>query len=375
MSRRILHVVGGMERGGIQSWLMHLLRTVDRQRYHMDFLVHSSQPCTYDREILQLGSRLLPCSHPRLPWQFAGDFARALTTQIRYDVVHSHVYAFSGYVLQLAARHRVPLRIAHGHTDRRVVEAKRGLVRQGKLRLMKSWIRRYAVVKVAASGDAAADLFGRDWNLDPTVRVVHCGLELAPFKTAPDRAEMRARLGLPANALIIGHVGRFTPEKKQAFLVEITAEAVKRGARAHLLLVGDGPLRREVEQRAAALGIRRHVLFAGDRDDVPAIMGAAIDAFVFPSLHEGLGLVVVEAQAAGLPCLVSDRVPREADVVPGLIRRLPLEQGPAAWARHVLEISAGPQVSRTAALAAVESSPFNITRSVEAMTRIYDGDV
>ena len=374
MSCRILHVIKEMERGGIQSWLMHLLHTVDRQHYQMDFLVHGTKPCAYDREIVQLGSRLLRCSDARKPWRYAQDFARVLRTEAPYDVVHSHVHGFNGFVLRIAAHHRVPLRIAHSHDDRRVVEANRGLLRRGQLRLMKSWIRQYALVRIAASGDAAADLFGPRWQLDPTVRVVHCGVDLAPFKIAPDRAEMRARLQLPTDALVVGHVGRFVTQKNHEFLIKVIAEAVKQDVRVHLVLVGSGRLRQDVEQQAAALGIANHIVYLGERADVPAIMSAAMDVFALPSLHEGLGLVLVEAQAAGLPCLISDRVPWEADVVPGLTSRLPLEDGPASWARRLLEISATARVKRAEALAAVERSPFNITRSVGQITRIYDGE-
>jgi glycosyltransferase involved in cell wall biosynthesis len=362
-----------MDRGGIQSWLMHFLRTVDRQHYHMDFLVHGNQPRAYDREIVQLGSRLLHCSEARRPWRYAQNFARALRTESPYDVVHSHVYAFTGFVMWLAALQRVPLRIAHVHTDRRVYEAKNGIMRKCRLRLMKSWIRRHAVVKIAASNDAAEDLFGPKWKMDPAVRIIHCGIDLAPFRAVPD-ACLRASLGLPPDALVIGHVGRFVTPKNHAFLVEVAAEAMKLDHRIRLLLIGDGPLRHEIIARAGALGITERVHFAGERDDVPAIMGAAMDVFVFPSLHEGLGLVLVEAQATGLPCLIADRVPREADVVPGLVWRLPLEQGPAGWANHLLQVSATPRVKRAEAFRAVERSTFNITRSVRHITRIYDGE-
>jgi glycosyltransferase involved in cell wall biosynthesis len=374
MTCRILHVVGGMARGGIQSWLMHLLRAVDRQRYHMDFLVQSDVPCAYDREILNLGSSLLNCSRTRNPWRFGHEFARALRTQERYDVIHSHVYSFTGLVLRLAAREGIPLRIAHVHNDRRVVEAGTSLIRQGQLQLMKAWIRKHATIKIAASEDAAEDLFGVRWALDPKVRVIHYGLDLTPFGVVPDRAQVRSRLGLPSGALVVGHVGRFVTQKNHAFLIEVAAEAIMLDDRLRVLLVGDGPLRQEIERRARALGIVDRVLFAGERDDVPQIMGAAMDVLVFPSLHEGLGLVLVEAQAAGLPCLIANRVPREADVVPALISRLPIEEGPALWAKRLLEIAAAPRTGRAEALEGVEMSDFNIIRSVQQFTRIYDGD-
>jgi glycosyltransferase involved in cell wall biosynthesis len=375
MTCRVLHVVGRMERGGIQSWLMHLLRAIDRQHYQMDFLVESNEESAYDQEIVQLGSRLLHCPATSNPWKYANGFARVLRTQEPYDVVHSHVYSFTGLILRLAKRQGIPLRIAHAHADRRGIEVGRGLVRHCQLRLMKSWIQGYAVVRIAASEDAATDLFGRGWRQDAAARIVHCGLDLAPFEVIPDRPRLRAHLRLPADAFVIGHVGRFVAEKNHTFLVEVAAEAIKVDERVRLLLVGDGPLRGEIERRAGELGIGERVIFAGERDDVPAVMAAAMDVLVFPSLHEGLGLVVIEAQAAGLPCLIADRVPREADVVPALISRLPVEEAPALWAKRIMEISAAPRVRRDEALAAVAGSTFDISRSVQEITRIYDGDV
>lgn len=374
MTRRILHVVGGMDRGGIQGWLMDLLRSVDRQRYHMDFLVQSNAESAHDREIVELGSKLLYCPSISNPWNFGGRFARVLEQQQAYDIVHSHIYAVTGLVLRFAARLGVPLGIAHAHADRRTLEVASGLTRQLQLRLMKAWIRKYAGVKLAVSRNAAEDLFGPAWRQDPSVRVVHCGLDLAPYRVVRDRGEMRARLLLPADALVIGHVGRFDPEKNHAFLVEVAAEAIKLNERVHLLLVGDGALRRDTERRAAALGVAGQVHFAGARDDVPAILRAAVDLFVFPSVSEGLGLAAIEAQAAGLPCLISDRVPTEADVVPSLISRRSPDEAAALWARQLMEMSTQTRVDPATALLEVERSSFNITQSVRHVTRIYDGD-
>jgi glycosyltransferase involved in cell wall biosynthesis len=374
MTCRILHVVGGMQRGGIENWLIHFLRAIDHRHYHIDFLLLDNRPSAYDREILQLGSKLLYCRAARNPWKFARDFARVLKTQEPYDVVHSHVYSFTGFVLRLAARQGIPLRIAHAHDDRRAIEARRGIVRKCQRRLMKFWIDRHAVVKLAASGDAADDLFGAGWRRDPSARVLHCGVDLAPFRADLAPADVRKYFGLPVDALVIGHVGRFATQKNHKFVVEVAAEAIKLDQRVRLLLVGDGPLRPEIERQVDALGIVGSVVFAGERDDVPAIMRSAMDVIVFPSLHEGLGLVLIEAQAAGRPCLIADRVPREADVVPGLISRRSIDEVPALWAERLLEIAAAPRIGRAKALAAVERSPFNIMLSVQQLARIYDGE-
>jgi len=110
---RILNIVGGMNRGGAETWLMHVLRNIDRERYLMDFLVHTERICEYDHEIRQLGSRVIPCLHPSKPLKYAKNFKRILRDYGPYDVVHSHVHHFSGYALKLAHQEGVPVRIAH----------------------------------------------------------------------------------------------------------------------------------------------------------------------------------------------------------------------------------------------------------------------
>jgi glycosyltransferase involved in cell wall biosynthesis len=160
--------------------------------------------------------------------------------------------------------------------------------------------------------------------------------------------------------------------KNHSFLVEILSEVAKRIPEAQLLLVGDGPLRPQIEQQAIGLGLADQVVFAGSRSDVARLMLGAMDLFLFPSHYEGLGLVLVEAQAAGLPCLCSDVIPPEADAVRALVRRLSLSQPASVWAEHVLAARESPlPVGRREALAMVEQSPFSIRRSVQELEAVY----
>src|SRR5208337_3468794 len=132
---RILQVVGGMERAGVETWLMHVLRQIDRDRFRMDFLVHTDHPCAYDEEIHSLGSKIIPCLRPSRPWTYARNFTRILREHGPYDVVHSHVHHFSGYVVRLAHRAGIPLRISHSHNDTTNLEARSGMIRHAYLSL------------------------------------------------------------------------------------------------------------------------------------------------------------------------------------------------------------------------------------------------
>jgi glycosyltransferase involved in cell wall biosynthesis len=371
---RILHVLGALGVGGVETWLVDVLRHIDRERFGMDFLVHTAQPGTHDDDVRELGSTIIPCLHPRRPPLYARTFKRVLREQGPYDVVHSHVHHFSGYVLRLAQQAGIRIRIAHCHSDRVQREAHAGMVRRGYLRMMEQWIARYATVGLAASRQAARDLCGPAWEADPRWRVLLYGRDLRPYQVAVDPGAVRAELGLPPEAFVIGHVGRFVEAKNHAFLVDIARAVATRAPHTRVLLVGDGPLRPAIAQQVAHAGLADRVVFAGARSDVPRLLQGAMDVFVFPSLFEGLGLALLEAQAAGVRCVASAVVPEEVDVIKPLVRRVSLAQPAAAWAEVILATrAAAPGITRQNALALVEQSAFNMRTHLEQLERIYHG--
>lgn len=360
-----------MDMGGVETWLIHVLRNIDRGRYQIDFLVKTETPYAYDDEIRTLGSRIIPCLGYRNPWVFARNFARAFEENGPYDVVHSHVHHYSGFVLRLAVHHKVPIRIAHSHSDLTEMEARRGPLRQLYLHLMKHWIKQYATVGLAASAPAAISLFGPDWHSDSRWQILPCGLDFSLFNHDVDSQAIRKELGIPLDARVIGHVGRFSEPKNHTFLLDVGAEILQQYPQAWFLLVGEGPLKPAMEEKTRQLRISHRVTFAGQRNDVPRIMKGAMDVFLFPSKWEGLGLVLVEAQAAGIPCVISDVVPQEADVISELVTRLNLEQPVEDWARAVLSATHKQQVSQKAAINKVVQSPFNIQHSVRNLEKLY----
>jgi glycosyltransferase involved in cell wall biosynthesis len=368
---KILQVVGNLNRGGTETWLMNVLRHLDRDRFRLDFLVHAPSAGAYDDEVRRLGAGIVTCLHPSRPHRYAPNFLRQVRMHGPYDLVHSHVHHYSGFVLRLARRAGIGGRIAHSHSDTSRLQREAAPSRQLYYALARRAIRRNATLGLAASRAAAAALFGPQWEASGYCEVLHCGIDLAPFQAAVDRAAIRAELGVPGDAFVIGHVGRFVAVKNHEFLVEIASALGAADPGLHVVLIGDGPLKDAIAQRVAASPIAGRVHFAGARPDVARLL-AALDVFVFPSHYEGLPLSLLEAQAAGLPCIISDAISPEADAIPRLIRRLPVSRPAADWAAAARAgHDAARGQDRAESWRALTQTDFDIRASVELLERHY----
>jgi glycosyltransferase involved in cell wall biosynthesis len=360
-----------MDRGGAETMVMNLYRQVDRRRIQFDFAVQAGRAGHYDAEIESLGGRVL--RHP-VPSgaglrEYVATFLRTLRGFGPYAAVHSHVHLFSGAVLHLSKWVRVPVRIAHSHTTGH--EACRSPRRQVYENYMRFLIGRCATHLLGCSRAACESLFGSGCWSDGRVRVVPNAISLAEYSDAADSCRLvHDELGLVPGTPLIGHVGSFTEAKNHPFTVEVFRRLSDLLPEAHFLLVGDGPLRPGIEEliRRAALAGRVHVL--GIRSDVPRLM-AALDLLLLPSQWEGLPVVLVEAQAAGVPCLVSDTVTREADLQTGLLRFVPLSEGADVWAREYLAQLRCPRPLISLRERALRRAGYDVADAVRKLACIY----
>ena len=310
---RVLHVFVRLNRGGAESRTMDIYRNIDRERVQFDFMLHTGDSCDYEEEATSLGARIY-----RLP-RFTGKNIftyrkawRAFLAQCEpYKAVHIHVTNFAFAFLPLLKK--IPMRIAHARSASDNSAVKRMLVRVTRSRILKLCTHYLAVSKKASDF-----VFGKNTK---GVIVVPNAIDANMFAYDPElRLRTRVELNLEDN-YIVGHVGRMSVEKNQTFLLQAMKVLQKECPKAILLLVGEGPLRGVLEQQAAQMGI--NVVFAGLRDDVPALM-QAMDVFVLPSFYEGMPGAAIEAQSAGLPCVISDRITRECELIPSLVTFLPI---------------------------------------------------
>ena len=324
---RILHVVTYMGRGGLETMIMNYYRHMDRSRIQFDFLVHRDFRADYDDEIEALGGRIhrLP---QLIPWSSSYNNAlnHFFAEHPEYRIVHVHQDCLSSVILKAAEKQGIPVRIAHSHSSSQDKNLKYLI----KL-FYKRRIPALATQLFACGRDAGDWMFG-----GASYRIVNNAIDAKNYTYSPvRRQEMRQQLGIREDAFVVGHVGRFNAVKNHTFLLDVFAEVRRKLRDAVLLLVGEGDLRSEMEQKAATLGMKDSVIFTGMRTDVPDLM-QAMDCFVFPSLYEGIPVTMIEAQAAGLPCVISDAVPAESRKT-DLVEQLGLQQGVAVWTDQILK--------------------------------------
>ena len=369
MQHRVLHILSGMERGGIETWIMNVMRAMDTGALRFDFLVEAAGPCSYDDEIVARGGRILRAPRFRHRGRFARRLAEVLRREGPYHAVHAHGRHDMGLPIAVAAALRVPVRIGHVHniTDHH----DRDPLRRTYKRLMRRLLLSSATWILGCSTAALASLYGPGAG-HAKLEMLPYGIDLSRFRRQDSRTAIARALDIAPDRKILGHVGRFVWEKNHPFLVEVLGELVRRDPAWVLVLVGDGPLRADTERLLADRGLTPHVRFTGARADVPALM-SAMDVFAFPSHQEGFGLVMVEAQALGLPCVISQAIPIEVEVVeldPALVQRVDTRTGPAAWASAIERAAAAP-LRAAEAHAQVARSRFAIERSVETLVRRY----
>lgn len=363
MTIRVAQVVTQMNRGGLETRLMDLYRATDRNKVQYDFVTCSQEQGTFDSEIRALGGRVFYGEKLSLwpPFAIPGRFESFFREHGEFRVVHAHMNSWCGPILHGARGAGLEHRIAHSRGANRS-KSIAGSVK----RTMRYSARTAATRRLAVSRTAGSWLFGRTAMSNGSVTVVPNAVDIGSLEfNSTTRARMRRELGL-GNALTIIHVGNLVPVKNHTFLLSVFAEMLNSEPNARLLLVGGGGERERLIAHASRLGISGKVSFLGVREDVSALLQAA-DVFVFPSLHEGMPGAVLEAQAAGLPCVISRAIDQGAAVLP-TTRAIELARGPREWADMVLNSASE---DRKCGSHLMHSAGFDVNSVAQFMTEMY----
>lgn len=369
---RILDFTPTLGMGGVATGMMRVLETINKDRFQIDFLLTPDDDRYYEAKALEHGSAIYRCANPSYPLHFALNFFRILSKAPRYDILHSRSYAYSGYVMLLGALAGIRIRLVHAHNDHRHLEENWPLHKKLRHRFFLFLIQRLATGGIAISPEAAAALFGKNWKEDPRWKVIPVGTDFRPFEEQVDGNALRRELAIPQTSCIIGMIGRFMPQKNHAFALDVAAALIRKNPDTHFLLIGDGPLVEEARDQARVLGIEKSCTFAGVRPDIPAFLTSLIDVVFFPSLHEGLGRVAVEGQAAGIPVIASDHIPPSADLYEGGIVRLSLEAPIEEWVKALQEALARRRKPLQECLDLARASPLSIEHHIKNLERFYE---
>lgn len=358
MAIRVLQVVTYMGRGGLETMLMNYYRHIDRDKVQFDFLVHRDFEADYDTEILSLGGRIYHMSR-LVPWSrsYRKQLKNFFLSHPEYRIVHVHQDCLSSVALQCAKECGVSIRIAHSHNS-------------SQDKNLKYLIKRYYMKKIPcyATHLFACGKQAGEWMFNGLpYTILANAVDTTSYIYAPKVSEqVRSKLNL-TEKLVVGHVGRFNPQKNHEFLIDIFQEIVKRKPNAQLLLIGDGDGMKSIREKVMACGIEDKITFTGVRSDVSDLM-QAMDVFVFPSLYEGLPVTLIEAQAAGLHCIISDTISEECVVSLGLVTSKSLQDSPADWAAHILERA---EYTRTDHTDEIRNCGYEITDAAKKLERFY----
>ncbi|WP_165253809.1 glycosyltransferase family 1 protein [Adlercreutzia sp. ZJ304] len=327
-SSRILHAIGSLNIGGSQAFVMNLYRNIDRSRVQFDFVIEHPGELCYRDEIESLGGRVFELQSFRGTnlVAYRRQWRELLDEHPEWRVLHSHVRSTASLYLPIAKRRGIET-IIHSHSTAEAPGFSGAIKRIFELPL-----RRQADFYFACSNKAGEFLYGKRLAASDKLIVIANAIDVERFRFSSQVCtDVRNELCIPGNAFVVGHVGRFVEQKNHPFIIDVFCEILMLIPSAKLVLAGDGPLFDSVKQLATERGIEDSVLFLGTRLDVNRLY-QVMDVFLFPSLNEGLGISLVEAQASGLPCVYSKNIPRDVRVVAPLCQSLSLNDCPRIWA-------------------------------------------
>ncbi|MBE6596319.1 MAG: glycosyltransferase family 1 protein [Ruminococcaceae bacterium] len=354
-------MIGSFEVGGSQALVINYYKAIDRTKIQFDFIVDHPDRMALAEVVRSLGARIykMPRFTGKNYFQIKKAWKKFFSEHPEYKILHSHVRSYASVYIPIAKKYGVKT-IIHSHST----SNGKGVAAISK-RILQFPLRYQADYLMACSNEAGQWLYGKKACLKDNYFFLPNAIDVEKYRYRKEISEeYRKQLGLE-NKFVIGHVGRFHEAKNHMFLLDVFAEVRKKRTDAVLLLVGDGDLRGQIEEKIRSLDLDEYVVLTGNRNDVPQLM-QAMDVFVFPSKWEGLPVTVVEAQAAGLTCLVSDTVTRDVNTSV-LVKYLPINKGINLWVDEILK----PNLNKKDVIKDIRNAGFDIIESAKLLDDFY----
>lgn len=333
-----------VDKGGIETSIMNVYRHIDTKKLQIDFIVRKPQKGYYHKEIEDKGGRVINIFEKKKHkgnkrWNLKMDlysifwFYKYLKKNKDYQAVHFAHPLLDGLLIISAYLARVPVIIVHSNNTGIDDYVKTSFLRRLTRKLRIKLSIKFATHIWACSRAAGEYMFGKEIFEDPRFEVVPYPVELNNFQKQENRHQVEKELGLQPFNITFTNVGRYASQKNQLFLLDVFADMLKLRKDLQLMLTGPGPLEKEIREKITNLELDNFVFMMDSATPIPKILEAT-DFFLLPSIYEGFGIVLIEAQAMGIPCFVSTACQPEANL--GLIDYVPLENGTSYWADYIL---------------------------------------
>lgn len=312
---KVLQVFNKLNQGGIEHVVINLMKNMDSSKVEFHFAMMSGEKGSLDDLVLRMGGHIHYFSSGKKNLSNINKNLRnIIETYGPFRVVHSHVYFFSGYILYVASKMGVPIKIAHAHDVYK--GEKENLPRKAYEFYMRKLINKYATYKFGVSKPSVDHVFGT-YGTSNTF-IVKNGIDLNKYiinyKT---REKYRSKLHVQKGETLLCNIGRFEDQKDHAYLIEVFSYILKNDPNYKLVLIGNGSLKHRIKEKARNLAIDNKIIFLENRNDINDLLMAS-DMFVMPSKYEGLPLSLIEAQASGITCIISDNITSEVKISPNV---------------------------------------------------------
>lgn len=359
---KVLQVFNKLNQGGIEHVVINLMKNMDLSKIEVHFAMMDGEKGVLDETVKKMGGHIHYFSSGEKSLRnIQKNLSSIIMNYGPFEVVHSHVYFFSGYILYVAKKNRIPIRIAHAH-DTYKGETK-SISRKAYESGMKFLINRYATYKLGVSRDACFHVFGK---IDDNTYIVNNAIDISDYKIKESlRTNKRLELGIHSNEKVIINIGRFEDQKDHKYLIKLFNKLSLKDSDFKLLLIGSGSLKNQIVDEVKQKGLSKKVLFLENRDDVNLLLMAS-DIFVMPSKYEGLPIVLIEAQASGLPCVVSSNITKEAIIAHNVYSLK--KDNINNWILKILALKDSPRVDNALLL---KKSGFDIKKVALFVQKLY----